>query len=94
GAPDPVRWLVLDAGALNDVDYSAGVALSGLADFLEAHRVQFVLTRADSGLLSTLQHYGLLDRIGTENVYPNLVDAVLAFEALPAPPLQPAAPAT
>ncbi len=94
GAPDPVRWLVLDAGALNDVDYSASVALSGLADFLEAHQVRFVLTRADSGLLSTLQHYGLMKRIGTENVYPNLVDAVRAFAALPAPPPQPAAPPT
>ena len=85
---------MLDAGALNDVDYSAGVALSGLADFLEAHHVTFVLTRADSGLLSTLKHYGLLDRIAPEHLYPNLVDAVLAFEALPAPPPQPAAPAT
>jgi high affinity sulfate transporter 1 len=80
-APDPVRWLILDAGALNDVDYSAGVALSGLADFLEAHHVTFVLARADTGLLETLRHYELLDRIGTEHIYGNLIDAVQAFEA-------------
>ena len=34
GAPDPVRWLILDAGALDDVDYSAGMALGDLQDFL------------------------------------------------------------
>ncbi len=82
-APDPVRWLVLDAGALTDVDYSAGVALNGLLDFLDAHGVTFILARADTGLLDTLRHYSLLERIGTEHVYGNLVDAVLAFERQP-----------
>ena len=30
GAPDPVRWVLIDASALVDVDYSAGLQLKGL----------------------------------------------------------------
>ena len=80
-APDPVRWLVLDAGALDDVDYSAGISLAGLLDYLDARGIRFVLARADSGLIDTLTLYGLMERIPAENVYPNLTDAVTAFEA-------------
>ena len=29
-APDPVRWVILDASSLDDIDYSAGVSLAGV----------------------------------------------------------------
>ena len=37
-APDKVRWLILDAAGLDDIDYSAGIALAGLLDYLESVR--------------------------------------------------------
>ncbi|MHB1065860.1 MAG: SulP family inorganic anion transporter [Candidatus Nanopelagicales bacterium] len=80
-APDPVEWLVLDASSLDDVDYSAGKSLGGLLDYLEARTVTPVLARVDPGLAATLGRYGILDRIGTDHVYGNLVDAYHAFEA-------------
>jgi MFS superfamily sulfate permease-like transporter len=80
-APDPVRWLVLDAGAIDDVDYSAGVSFSGLLDYLDQRSITFALARADTALLDTLAGYGLLDRIPPERRYPNLVDAVAAYVA-------------
>jgi MFS superfamily sulfate permease-like transporter len=82
GAPVPVRWLVVDAGALDDVDYSAGVALGQLQDFLVAREVTLALARADTGLLDTLRRYGLLERVAEEHLFGNLVDAVDAFLAL------------
>ena len=80
-APEPVHWVVIDAGALDDVDYSAGVALGGLQDFLVAHHVTLALARADSGLLETLRRYGLLERVANEHLYGNLTDAIEAFIA-------------
>ena len=46
-APDPVRWVVLDAGAMDDIDYSAGISLAGLLDYLDARHITFALARAD-----------------------------------------------
>jgi high affinity sulfate transporter 1 len=84
-APDPVRWLVLDASSLDDIDYSAGLSLNGLLDYLDAKKITFALARADSDLLTTLQAYGLSERISPDRVYGNLVDAITAFRAAPAP---------
>ena len=79
GAPDPVRWLVLDAGTLDDVDYSAGLSLGGLLDYLEQRDVVFALARADAGLLETLASYGLRERIIDEHIFGSLAEAVEAF---------------
>ncbi|MGW4897430.1 SulP family inorganic anion transporter [Kitasatospora sp. NPDC004240] len=81
GAPGPVRWLVLDAAGIADVDYSAGVRLHGLLDFLTARRVTFVLARPDASLVDTLKAYELWQRIPPEHVFGNLIDAIRAYPA-------------
>jgi len=78
-APDPVRWLLLDAGAIPDIDYSAGVALRGLLDFLSSRNVRFGLVRTDPALLATLDNYGLQKSVPTENRYDTLEEALAAF---------------
>jgi high affinity sulfate transporter 1 len=84
-APDPVRWLVLDCSSVDDVDYSAGLALSGLIDFVHAHDAHFAIAQADAGLLPTLELYGLLDKFGRSRVFGNLEDAFAAYRADPSP---------
>jgi high affinity sulfate transporter 1 len=86
-APDPVRWLVLDAGSVDDVDYSAGVSLAGLLDYLEARQITFALARADTSLLHTLDLYGLGKRIPDDRRFASLNEAVAAFGTQPAVPL-------
>jgi MFS superfamily sulfate permease-like transporter len=80
-APDPVRWLILDAGSVDDLDYSAGVSISGLMDYLKARKVTFVLSGADTGLVETLRAYDLLDRIGTDHLHDSLPEAIDAFRS-------------
>ena len=80
-APDPVRWFVLDAGSLDDIDYSAGISLSGLLDFLKARGIVFALTNADDSLMDTLATYGLTRRIDPARVFGTLAEAVAAFQA-------------
>ena len=84
GAPDPVRWLVLDASTLTDVDYSAGLAFGGLLDYLDHRAVTFALAEADSQLLDTLDAYDLRDRVPDDRVFGSLQDAVVAFRSAPA----------
>ncbi|MFN8037178.1 MAG: SulP family inorganic anion transporter [Acidimicrobiia bacterium] len=82
-APDPVRWVVLDAGALDDVDYSAGLSLGALADYLAAKHITVALARADTQLLHTLDLYGLRAKFPDERAYGNLQDAIDAFRSSP-----------
>ncbi len=84
-APDPVRWVVLDCSAIEDVDYSAGMALSHLIDYVHAHDAHFAVARADARLLSTLELMGTLDKFGRDHVFGNLTDAFDAYRRNPSP---------
>jgi high affinity sulfate transporter 1 len=80
GAPDPVRWLVLDCSVISDADYSAGVALNGLVDYVHGHDAVFSLAGADDSLVETLKAYGLIQRLDPEHVYGTVQEAIAAFE--------------
>lgn len=80
-APEPVEWFVLDASSLDTVDYSAGKSLEQLLGYLEERKVQAVLARVDTGLLDEMRTMGLVERIGEDHIFGNLVDAYNAFEA-------------
>jgi high affinity sulfate transporter 1 len=80
-APDPVRCLILDASAIADIDYSAGISLGHLLAYLHAHDIAFKLARADTPLLATLATYDLMSTVGASNVYGNLIDAVEAYRS-------------
>ena len=60
GAPDPVRWVLLDASSLTDVDYSAGIQLKDLGEFLRTRNIRVGLVRADDDLIATLHTYEVL----------------------------------
>lgn len=78
-APDPVTWLVADATALTDIDYSAGISLGGLIDYLHTHGIRFVLAGADQQLLETLETFGLMGKIDPADVHPSVAAAIDAF---------------
>ncbi len=67
--------------SLDDVDYSAGQALDGLLDYLQARSITPALARADTALMATLTSYGIAQRIAPEHVFGSLTDAVAAFSA-------------
>jgi len=89
-APDEVRWLILDAAGLDDIDYSAGISLAGLLDYLASRQITFAMARADTGLLDTLGAYDLLDRIGPDHLHDTLAEAIEAFHRdIPSPLTRP-----
>ncbi|MFZ4892993.1 SulP family inorganic anion transporter [Plantibacter sp. Mn2098] len=80
GAPDPVRWVILDCAGIPDVDYSAGEDLAGLMTSLHARSIRMALARPEPALLSALHRYELMDRIDPEHVYSDLDVAIAAFD--------------
>ena len=80
-APTPVEWLVLDGSSIDDIDYSAGRAIEGLLDFLEARNITPCVARVDGHLLEAITVYGIDSRILPEHRFVNLIDAYNAFEA-------------
>jgi len=78
-APTPVKWFVLDAGAMRDMDTTGSEALRQVLTLLAEHDVTFAVSRASEPLESVLKDYGLLDEIGRHRFYATNRDAVAAF---------------
>jgi high affinity sulfate transporter 1 len=79
GAPDRVRWVIIDCSGIADVDYSAGDSLIDLVAYLHARSIHVVLARPEPSLLETFAHYDLLSRISADHVYGDLDVAIEAF---------------
>lgn len=88
-APHPVRWVVFDAAALDDIDYSAGISMGGLIDYLHERNVHAVLAGADDALVATLTTYGLMDKLQPSMLFPDVATAVAAFRNAPTTPPTP-----
>ena len=80
-APEPVRWVVLDAESIGAVDSTGAGTLGDLAAALQARGITFALARVKAPIADYLGRAGVLDTIGTGHVYLEVDDAVAAFEA-------------
>jgi len=78
-APTPVSWLVLDAGAITNIDYSAARVVRTLQDDLIRDRVVLVLVHAQSSLLADLDRHLLTGVIGADHVFDSLHEALAAI---------------
>ena len=79
--PEPPRWFVLLANAVDDVDYTGGKTLVELAGQLEARGVVFAVADVRAAVRPELERFGLTDAIGEERIFATLEDAVAAFRA-------------
>ena len=85
-APTPVRWLVLDAGAITSVDYSAARVLRVLLDDLSRGGVGLLLVHAEASLLADLRRHRLTDVVGADQVLDTLRDALGVVRGQPERP--------
>lgn len=56
-APTPVRWFIVDAGAITDIDYSAAQSMRDLLDDLARQRVGMVFARVSRHLRSDMDRH-------------------------------------
>jgi sulfate permease, SulP family len=80
-APAPIRWVVIDAESIGDVDSTGAGTLADLADSLRERGIRLALARVKASVAAYLARAGVMDKIGGGYVYLEVDDAVAAFEA-------------
>jgi MFS superfamily sulfate permease-like transporter len=80
-SPSPVRWLVVDAGAITRIDYTAGGAVKELQENLARQGVTLVLVHLNQSLKADLDRQGLTEVIGRNRQFETLRECLAAYEA-------------
>ena len=76
--PEPPRWFVLLADAMDDVDFTGGKTLLELAGQLADRNVVLCVAAAQR-VMPELERFGVIDAIGADHVFASLDDAIAAF---------------
>jgi len=77
-APTPVRWFVMDASAITQVDYSAARTVLDLLDELAAKKVNVALGRVNPFLRADLDRHGITAKLGEARIFETLHEAIAA----------------
>lgn len=75
-AKDPVQYVVVDAGAIDSIDYTAVEHLKMLFRQLSADGTKLGFAHVSPGLLAQFETYGVVDLVGSDNIFPTLNAAI------------------
>ncbi|HEX9039310.1 MAG TPA: sulfate permease [Ktedonobacterales bacterium] len=76
----PVRWFILDAEAITDVDATALETLEETRQFVLTRGGVMAIARAKSALRERLDRAGLVKALGADHIYPSIRTAVAGYE--------------
>jgi high affinity sulfate transporter 1 len=100
-AANPVRWVVVAAEPITDIDTTAADTLRDLLDELRQEGVTLAFAEVKGPVKDRLRRYGLFDAVGPDRFFPTIGTAVNAYveatgttwvdweERLPAPAPEP-----
>jgi sulfate permease, SulP family len=77
----PVRWLVIDCTAIEDIDYTASVILARLAEQLQQRHVRLAFSTVLGPVQQQLDRYGIGPALGPGCYYGTPTEALEAFHA-------------
>lgn len=77
--PGPLRWFVLDAEAMTDMDTTGADSFHEVIKLLAGRGITFAVSRPNQPLSRLLAHYGLEKAIGQERIYPTNRHAAAAY---------------
>jgi SulP family sulfate permease len=80
-APTPVRWFIIDAGPITDIDYSAAQSVRDLLDDLGRRGVAVVFARVSPYLRHDLDRHRITAMIGESRIFATLHEALTAVRA-------------
>jgi sulfate permease, SulP family len=80
-APASVRWFVLDAGTVTDLDYSAARTVRDLLGELTAKNVGVAFARVSAYLRADLDRHGISAKVGEARIFATLHEALAAVRA-------------
>jgi SulP family sulfate permease len=75
-APASVRWFVLDAGTVTDLDYSAARTVHDLLGELTAKNVAVMFARVNTYLRADLDRHGISAKLGEAQIFATLHEAI------------------
>ena len=78
-APTPVRWFIVDASAITDVDYSAAQSIRDLLDELARRGVHVVFARVSPYLRSDMDRHHITAAVGEKWIFTTLHEAIAAM---------------
>jgi high affinity sulfate transporter 1 len=81
-APQPVVGFVLDAEGMNAVDVTGLLAIEEVRAELAGRGVAFAVARAKGWFRNMLDRSGMTERIGPDNLFPSVAEAVRALQRL------------
>jgi SulP family sulfate permease len=77
-APTPVRWFVVDASAITDIDYSAAQSVRDLVDELVRRGVRIAFARVSPYLRSDMDRHHITDAVNEKWIFATLHEAIAA----------------
>jgi high affinity sulfate transporter 1 len=80
--PSSLRWLVVDAGAITQVDYTAARVVRELHEDLAKRGVELVFAHVQSDLKPDLDRHHLTELIGVDRIFDSLHEAIDRFHQL------------
>lgn len=78
-APTPTRWVVVAAEPVTDVDITAADQLAELDRELEEAGIEICFAEMKGPVKDRLKRYGLFTKLGVENFFPTIGQAVDAY---------------
>ena len=83
----PIHWLVVDAGAITSIDYSAARVLHGVQRDLLRQQITLLFVHAEWSLRDDFRRHRLLDVIGSDHIFDTLREALAAIDGQRVHPL-------
>ena len=80
-SPTPVRWLVIDASAITDIDFSAGKAFLELQQDLAKKGVVLGITRINRRDYPDFDRLGLAAAIGEDHIFASRHECITAYQS-------------
>ncbi|MEQ8202764.1 MAG: sodium-independent anion transporter, partial [Smithellaceae bacterium] len=80
-APSPVNWVVVAAEPITDVDVTAADMLTGLDAALHQAGMDLFFAEMKGPVKDRLKRYGLFTRLGIDNFFPTIEQAVERYLA-------------
>jgi MFS superfamily sulfate permease-like transporter len=76
GARDPVRWLVIEADAITNMDYTAARVVLALVEALHRQQIGILFARVSSSLRADMDRHGVTAVVGTDRIFASRHEAL------------------
>lgn len=80
-SPTPIRAVVLDASAINNLDSSADAALNELLEDYQGRGIQLILARVKGPVMDVLERSGFANKAGRESIAESIDEALATLPA-------------